>query len=104
MAELSQSMVHNALDAFVKRDAALARSLWADEEQADKYRDLIHDELLGIMSSDPQATPRAIPLILISRHLERISDHATNIAEDVIYMVEGQVVKHHPKQPSKYST
>ncbi len=104
MADLSQSMVHRALDAFVKRDAALARTLWVDEDRADKFRDLIHDELLGIMSREPETTPRAIPLILISRHLERISDHATNIAEDVIYMVEGEVVKHHPKQPSKYST
>jgi phosphate transport system protein len=102
--ELAQSMVHKALDAFVKRDANMARSLWKDEEQADRYRDLVHDELLGIMSKDSLAAPRAIPLILISRHLERIADHATNIAEDVIYMVEGTVVKHLPKEISKYST
>jgi phosphate transport system protein len=104
MGELAQKMVHEALDAFVKRDASMARALWKDEEQADRYRDLIHDELLGIMNKDPQAASRAIPLILISRHLERISDHATNIAEDVIYMVEGTVVKHLPKEISRYST
>ena len=97
MAELAEKMVHRALDAFVKRDANLARTLWQDEEKADEYRDLIHDELLEIMSKDSQTTPRALPLILISRHLERIADHATNIAEDVVYMVEGKVIKHAPK-------
>lgn len=98
MAELAEKMVHNALDAFVKRDAALARSLWQDEEKVDGYRDLVYDELVEIMNRDPQATSRALPLILISRHLERIADHATNIAEDVVYMVEGKVIKHHPEK------
>jgi len=102
--ELAQQMVHKALDAFVKRDSRLAQSLWKDEDQADHYRDLVHDELLGIMNKDAQAAAGSIPLILISRHLERIADHATNIAEDVIYMVEGTVVKHLPKEISKYST
>ena len=97
MAELAEKMVHKSLDAFVKKDAELARSLWQDEEKADSYRNLIHDELVAIMIGDPQATPRALPLILISRHLERIADHATNIAEDVVYMVEGKVIKHAPK-------
>ncbi|MDD5593174.1 MAG: phosphate signaling complex protein PhoU [Candidatus Margulisbacteria bacterium] len=97
MAELAEKMVHKALDAFVKRDAELARSLWADEEKADGYRDLVYDELVEIMNKDVKATPRALPLIIISRHLERIADHATNIAEDVVYMVEGKVIKHSPK-------
>jgi phosphate transport system protein len=94
MAELAEKMVHKALDAFVKRDVALARTLWDDEEKVDGYRDLVSDELTEIMTKDPTATPRALPLILIARHLERIADHATNIAEDVVYMVEGKVVKH----------
>lgn len=97
MAELAEKMVHKALDSFVKRDAALARGLWADEEKADSYRDLVYDELVEIMNQDAKATPRALPLIIISRHLERIADHATNIAEDVVYMVEGTVIKHSPK-------
>ena len=97
MAELAEKMVHKALDAFVKRDAALARELWQDEEKADGYRDLVQDELMAIMAKDPATTARALPLILISRHLERIADHATNIAEDVVYMVEGKVIKHSPK-------
>lgn len=94
MAELAEKMVHQALDAFVKRDANLARTLWVDEEKVDGYRDLIHDELIEIMAKDSSATSRALPLMLISRHLERIADHATNIAEDVVYMVEGKVIKH----------
>lgn len=94
MAELAEKMVHKALDAFVKRDAQLARDLFQDERKADSYRNLVHDELVGIMTRDPSVTPRALPLILISRHLERIADHATNIAEDVVYMVEGKVIKH----------
>jgi len=97
MAELAEKMVHKALDSFVKRDAAMARELWKDEEKADNYRDLVYDELVEIMSRDAGATPRALPLIIISRHLERIADHATNIAEDVVYMAEGTVVKHGPK-------
>lgn len=94
MADLAEKMVHKALDAFVRRDAGMANDLWQDEEKADGYRDLIHDELMDIVAKDPAAISRALPLILISRHLERIADHATNIAEDVIYMVEGKVVKH----------
>lgn len=97
MAELAEKMVHKALDSFVKRDADLARSLWQDEEKADGYRDLVHDELVDIMTRDPSTTSRALPLILIARHLERIADHATNIAEDVVYMVEGKVIKHAQK-------
>ncbi|OGB89822.1 phosphate transport system regulatory protein PhoU [candidate division WOR-1 bacterium RIFCSPHIGHO2_01_FULL_53_15] len=97
MAELAEKMVHRALDSFVKRDAAMARGLWADEEKADGYRDLIHDELVGIMTKDPSTISRALPLILIARHLERIADHTTNIGEDVVYMVEGKVIKHAPK-------
>jgi len=97
MAELAEQMVHKALDSFVKRDAALARTLWTDETKADSYRNLVSDELTDIMTKDPATTPQALPLILIARHLERISDHATNIAEDVVYMVEGKVIKHGPK-------
>jgi len=97
MAELAEKMVHRALDAFVKRDAALARTLWQDENKADSFRNLVTDELTGIMTKDPAAATRALPLILIARHLERIADHATNISEDVVYMVEGKVIKHGPR-------
>ncbi|MFA5034712.1 MAG: phosphate signaling complex protein PhoU [Candidatus Margulisiibacteriota bacterium] len=94
MGRLAQESVALALDAFVNRDSQKAREIWVKEKEVDKLRDLVHDELLEIMGKDSTTVPRAIPLLLVSRHLERISDHATNIGEDVVYMVEGRVVKH----------
>ena len=94
MAKLAQSAVDQGLDAFIACDAKLAVEIWEKEKQTDLLRDLVHDELVGIMQRDSQTVTRAIPLLLISRHLERIVDHVTNIAEDVIYMVEAKVVKH----------
>jgi len=94
MAALAEQAVAYALEAFVEHDARKAKAIWEIEKEVDYLRDLVHDELLGIMSDKPSTITRAIPLLLVSRHLERISDHATNIAEDVIYMVEGKVVKH----------
>ncbi|MFA6170653.1 MAG: phosphate signaling complex protein PhoU [Candidatus Margulisiibacteriota bacterium] len=98
MARLAQESVALALDAFVNRDSRKAREIWVKEKEVDKLRDLVHDELIEIMGKDSTAVPRAIPLLLVSRHLERISDHATNIGEDVVYMVEGRVVKHSGRQ------
>ena len=94
MAKLTQEAVGLALDAFINRDSSKAKEIWVKEREVDKLRDAVHDELVGIMAKDGATVPRAIPLLLISRHLERMSDHATNIAEDVTYMVEAKVVKH----------
>ncbi len=94
MAILAEQAVAYSLDAFVGRDVKKAKAIWQIEKEVDHLRDLVHDELLSIMSKDPTTISRAIPLLLVSRHLERISDHATNIAEDVVYMVEAKVVKH----------
>lgn len=94
MAKLAEEGLSIVLDAFVSGDASKAKGIWKKEEEVDKLRDTTYRELTDIMTKDPSAVPRALPLLLISRHLERISDHATNIAEDVIYMAEGRVVKH----------
>lgn len=94
MSKLAQDAVGAIIDSFINRDAKKAKSVWALEKESDRLRDLIHDELVEMMSKDTKAVKRAIPLLLVSRHLERICDHATNIAEDIIYMVEGKVVKH----------
>ncbi|MFA4905094.1 MAG: phosphate signaling complex protein PhoU [Candidatus Margulisiibacteriota bacterium] len=94
MARLAQEALKEALDAFVESDPVKARGIREKEKQVDKLRDRVHDELLDIMTKDSSTVPRAIPLLLVSRHLERIADHATNIAEDVVYMVEAKVVKH----------
>ena len=94
MARLAQVAVREVIGAFVDNDADKALAVWEIEKQVDKLRDAVHDELIEIMSKDGRTVPKAIPLLLVSRHLERIADHATNIAEDVVYMVKGKVVKH----------
>lgn len=95
MATLSQRMVKDSLDAFVNKDAALARSVCESDDEVDSLNDQIFRELLTYMMQDASTINRAVHLILIGRHLERIADHATNIAEDVIYFVKGRTIKHH---------
>ena len=94
MAEMAQRMVKESLDAFVARDTALARAVCAEDEAVDALKEQIFRELLTFMMSDPRTIPRALRLILISRFMERVADHATNIAEMVVYMVEGKMVRH----------
>jgi phosphate transport system protein len=95
MADLTQKMVKESLDAFIKNDPDLARSVLHSDDQVDALKDQIFRELLTFMMSDHSTISRALELILISRHLERIGDHATNIAEDVIYLVQGKDIRHH---------
>lgn len=95
MAALAAGMVKDSLDAFVKKDAGLAHAVLSRDDEVDAYKDQIFRELLTYMLSDPKTIERGIELILISRHIERIADHATNIAEDAIYYVEGRDVRHH---------
>ena len=93
---VSQNMVKKVIDAFINRDVVLAREVCLSDSEADMLRDLIQNELVNdYMAKDPKSATRAVPLLLIARYLERICDHATNIGEDVIYMVEAKVVKHH---------
>jgi phosphate transport system protein len=94
MAERAQRMVKESLDAFVARDTELARRVCAADEEVDALKEQIFRELLTFMMADARTIPRAIRLILISRFLERVADHATNIAEMVIYMVESKMVRH----------
>jgi len=93
MAALAQEMVRKSLDAFVRRDPELARRVIDGDDAVDSLRDQVFRELLTYMMADPGTIPRALALILISRNLERIADHATNIAEDVIYIVRGEDVR-----------
>ena len=95
MAEIVQSMVKDVLDAFVNRDSKLARSVCERDDLVDGLNDQVHRELLTYMMSDPKTITRAVHLMIVSRCLERIADHATNIAEDVIFMVDALVIKHH---------
>jgi phosphate transport system protein len=95
MAEVAERMVRDGLDSLVKRDCARAERVLEDEKIVDAYRDQIFRELLTYMMADPGTIARALALILISRSLERVGDHATNIAEEVIFLVAGRDVRHH---------
>ncbi len=95
MAKLVQSMVRKSLDAFVQRDPALARGVLLSDDAVDDFRDGIYDELIAFMQRDPSTISRGMDLIFIARNLERIADHATNIAEDVLFLVQGVDVRHH---------
>lgn len=101
MAELARSMVKDALDAFVHRNVALARSVGRRDEELDALRDQIFRELLTYMhgaETAPETINRGIYLILVARHLERMGDHASNIAEYVAYLVEGRLVRHQKEE------
>jgi phosphate transport system protein len=95
MAGIAQEMLHDALDSFVTRDTAMARAVLAHDDELDALKTQVFRELLTYMLQDPRTIEAALDLILVSRHLERIGDHATNVAEDVIFMVSAQDVRHH---------
>jgi phosphate transport system protein len=102
MANIAQNMLRDSLDAFVRRDTELAQRVLSEDDKLDDLKTQIFRELLTYMLQDPGTIEGALDLILISRHLERIGDHATNIAEDVIFMVSARDVRHHASegQPS----
>jgi phosphate transport system protein len=95
MAKLVESMVRRSLDSFVKRDPDLARGVLLSDDAVDDLRDGIYEELIAFMQRDPATISRALDLIFVSRNLERIADHATNIAEDVLFLIQGVDVRHH---------
>jgi phosphate transport system protein len=95
MAKLVDSMVRNSLDAFVKRDGQLARGVLLSDDAVDDLRDRVCDELVVFMEKDPSTISRALDLIMVARNLERVADHATNIAEDVLFLAQGIDVRHH---------
>ena len=95
MARIAQSMLREALDAFVRRDIAMAQAVLNQDDELDGLKTQVFRELLTYMLQDPATIEPALDLILVSRHLERIGDHATNVAEDVIFMVSARDVRHH---------
>src|SRR5205085_4999776 len=94
MAEVAQKMVRDSLSAMMSRDVALANAVLEQEEKVDAFRDQIFRTLLTYMMADPGTIQRALSMILISRNIERIGDHATNIAEEAIYIVQGRDIRH----------
>ena len=101
MADIAQEMLKASLDAFVNGDDALASRDDPPGRRVDQLKDQVFRELLTYMMADPSTIPRAMDLILVSRHLERIADHATNICEDVIFMVKGKDVRHQGPLPHR---
>ena len=95
MSEIVQKMVRDSLESLIRKDISLAEEILRQEIKVDALRDQIFRELLTYMMSDPATIPRAISIILISRNLERVGDHATNIAEEVIYWIQGRDIRHH---------
>jgi phosphate transport system protein len=98
MASIAQTMLRDALDAFVRRDVDLAQQVLNEDDKLDALKTQIFRELLTYMLQDPSTIEPALDLILVSRHLERIGDHATNIAEDVIFIVSARDVRHHARE------
>ena len=94
MAEIAEEMLKGALDAFVRGDVELAFRNIEKDDAVDQLKNQVFRELLTFMMADPSTIARSMDLILVSRHLERIADHATNICEDVIFMVKGKDVRH----------
>ena len=94
LAATAQRMVKQARDSFVKRDAELANQVCEMDDEADDLKDQIFQDVVTIMQKETEAAARGVRLILVARHLERIADHATNIAEEVIFMVNGKDIRH----------
>ena len=104
MAEIAQKMVRDALSAVINRDVALADRIMLDEKKVDAFRDQIFRTLLTYMMADPGTIQRAMSLILIARNLDRIGDHSTNIAEEVIYWIQGKDIRHRHEDPADLET
>jgi phosphate transport system protein len=98
MALLSTNMLTEALDAFVRNDAAAARRILTEDDEVDHMKTRLHRELLSCMAENARCIPAAMELILVSRNLERVADLATNMAEEVVYIAEARVVKHHMEE------
>ncbi|HYL76675.1 MAG TPA: phosphate signaling complex protein PhoU [Bryobacteraceae bacterium] len=98
MAGLAETMVRKSLDALVKRDEALARSVLISDDEVDNLRDAVYKELTAFMQEQSTTIPRAVDLMFIAHNLERVADHATNIAEDVLFLVKGIDVRHHAEE------
>ena len=99
MARIAQRMTRESLDAFVREDTSLALKVCKDDEEIDQLNSQIFREVITFMIEDPHTVSRAIKISSISKYLERMADHATNIAEMVIFMVKGKSIRHMKELP-----
>jgi phosphate transport system protein len=100
LADKVQAMIRKSLDAFVKKDPELARNVLVSDDAVDELRDAIYEELISYMERDPKMVRQGLNLMFVARNLERLADHATNIAEDVLFLVQGVDVRHHAETRS----
>ncbi len=96
MTDLTNTMVRDSLDAFVELDVVLAKRVCRLDDEVDRYNRAIIDHVRDFMKQSPSNVDPGLHLISAARQLERVADHATNIAEDVVYLVEGKIIRHHP--------
>jgi phosphate transport system protein len=96
MTDLTTSMVRQSIDAFINLDARQARTVCRLDDEVDRYNEEIIAELIATMRSTPALVEPGLSFFSATRHLERVADHATNIAEDVVYLVEGEIIRHRP--------
>ncbi len=101
MARLAKDMLKDSINSFIENNAVLAKKVCERDDRVDQLRDQVFRELLTYMMSDPSTIPRAMELILVSRNLERIADLSTNICEEVIYIAQARVIKHHAEEKNK---
>lgn len=99
MGEIAKGMIHDAISSFIEKDAELAKRVVLSDSEADDLKRRVEKELIcDYMMKDGATADRAVPLLLAARHLERICDHAVSMAEDIIYLVNAKVVRHHPEE------
>ena len=98
MAKLAQDMIRNSMDAFVRKDPELARSVLRSDDAVDRLRDKMYAEILKFMEEDPRRIHPGLEYLFVARGLERLADHAANIAEDVVFFVQGIDVRHHAEK------
>jgi phosphate transport system protein len=103
MAEITVLMVRLSLDAFVRKDGAQARAIIVMDDEADQCNKEIIDELTKTMRARPDLVEQCLSLFSVARHLERIADHATNVAEDVVYLIEGEIIRHKQLSESEWT-
>lgn len=94
MSRIAQRMVVDTINAYINKDNALAKDVIMRDDEMDELNEGIWEELMAIMTKDPSTISRAVKITYVSKYLERIADHATNIAEDVIYMAKGKIIRH----------
>ena len=100
MTDLTNTMVRDSLDAFLKLDVALAKRVCRLDDEVDRYNMTIIDQVNKFMKQSPSNVEPGLHLFSAAKQLERIADHATNIAEDVVYLVDGRIIRHHPEELS----